>query len=148
MSGSLTLENNIVISFAEDGIALVNWVPADGNCPARLIVEVFCNVCPLNDVAVTIPTVILGVPVRLDAVVAVPVKLPLNVVAVTIPTLILDGSLEFDRVPDEILSAFMEVILAPDPLKLDAVIIPDALILPVELIPTPDCVLGFEPTWK
>ena len=79
-----------------------------------------------------------------------PVKFPTNpLVAVIMPeTLILDGSLEFDRVPDEILSAFMEVILAPDPLKLDAVIIPDALILPVELIPTPDCVLGFEPTWK
>ena len=77
-----------------------------------------------------------------------PVKFPLNpLVAVIIPeTPILDGSLEFDKVPDEILSAFMEVIPVPDPLKLDAVIIPDALMLPVELIPTPDCVSGFDPT--
>jgi len=86
-----------------------------------------------------VPTVILGVPVSPCAVVAVPVKEPKNVVAVTNPTLIFDGSLELSNVPEDILLAFNNVIPIPDPTKDDAVIIPEALMLPPELIPTPFC---------
>jgi hypothetical protein len=41
------------------------------------------------------------------------------------------------KVPEEILDAFIELILDPDPAKEDAVIIPVAKIFPELLIPTP-----------
>ena len=101
-------------------------------------------------VAVTTPTVIFGVPVSVCAVLAVPVTLPVTfpvklpvtfptkLVAVTTPeTLISDGSLEFDKVPEEMFEALIEVIFEPTPLKLDAVIIPEYVALPLELNVTP-----------
>jgi len=93
--------------------------------------------------AVTSSTVIDGVPESEDAVVAVPVTAPTNVVAVTTPeTLIFAGSLSLSIVPVR-LDAFNA------PLKLVAVITPDALIPPVELIPTQAPLLfGLDPTWK
>jgi len=69
-------------------------------------------------------TVILGLPVNDDAVVAVPVKDPVNVVAVTLVTDIVAGSLALLTVPDVKSVAFRL------PSKLDAVIIPLGALIP------------------
>ena len=57
-------------------------------------------------------------------------------------TLIFDGSLAVFNVPDEILVALIDVILSPDPTKLEAVTIPVYVAFPLSLIVTPT------PTWK
>jgi hypothetical protein len=75
--------------------------------------------------------------------VILPVTLPTNPDdAVMIPEiLIFDGSIELDKVPEEIFEALMDVIFEPLPLKLDAVITPEYVAFPFELnvIPVPIC---------
>jgi hypothetical protein len=69
---------------------------------------------------------------------------------VATPTIeILTGNLSAFNVPDAIFDALILVILAPEPTKNPPVIIPVALILPPELIPTPASPSsGLPPTWK
>ena len=74
--------------------------------------------------------VIVPVETKLDAVVAVPVRLPTKLEAVTIPViLMLDGIDVLGKVPEDILEALIDVRPAPDPEKDDAVMIPDTFIL-------------------
>ena len=59
------------------------------------------------------------------------------IVAIPVARLIWDGNLELFKVPLDIFEALIAVILAPDPEKNPAVTIPDALMSPSEVIPTP-----------
>ena len=97
----------------------------------------------LPDTLPTIPPENVESPVEFT----LPVKFPLKFVdAVMTPeTLIFWGNLELFNVPLLILDALSPCKSVPNPLKLYAVIIPDALMSPVELNPTPELVLGLLP---
>ena len=106
----------IPVTFTTDAVTM----------PVKFILD-----ADISDADISV-TVILGLPVNDDAVVAVPVKDPVNVVAFTLVTDIVAGSLELLTVPDVKSVAFRS------PSKLDAVIIPEeALISPLVKIKSP-----------